>query len=161
MALPYLLSAEEYFNFNNEYYIFSLLALLSGFGFEFAYYRFPTSLLNLTKLVVLNSAIFLIILYFGGLIRRIDFNLLIIVLASFAFIIVNIFQFTLLFNKQKKKYFVFSLIFYSTFLISIPVHLLFGIKFFYLFALFAGLGFILAMLYAYKPPENYGIKFRG
>jgi len=161
MALPYLLSAEEYFNFNNEYYIFSLLVVLSGFGFEFAYYRFPTSLLNLTKLVVLNSAIFLIILYFGGLIRRIDFNLLIIVLASFAFIIVNIFQFTLLFNKQKKKYFVFSLIFYSTFLISIPVHLLFGIKFFYLFALFAGLGFILAMLYAYKPPENYGIKFRG
>ena len=103
MALPYILSSEEYFNFNNEYYIFSLLALLSGFGFEFAYYRFPTSLLNLTKLVVLNSAIFLTILYFGGLVRRIDFNLLLIVLASFAFIVVNIFQFTLLFNSKRKS----------------------------------------------------------
>ncbi len=90
MALPYLLSSEEYFNFNNEYYIFSLLVVLSGFGFEFAYYRFPTSLLNLIKLITLNSAIFLTILYFGGLIRRIDLNLLIIVLTAFAFIIVNI-----------------------------------------------------------------------
>ena len=121
MALPYLLSSEEYFDFNNEYYIFSLLVVLTGFGFEFAYYRFPTSLLNLLKMLVLNSAIFLTILYFGGLIRRIDLNLLIIVLTSFAFIIVNVFQFTLLFNKQKKKYFVFSLIFYSIFLLSIPV----------------------------------------
>ena len=156
-----MLSAEEYFNFNNEYYIFSLLVVLSGFGFEFAYYRYPTSLLNLTKLIALNTLIFLTILYFGGLVRRIDINLLLIVLASFAFIVVNIFQFTLLFNKQKKKYFVFSLIFYSTFLISIPVHLLFGIKFFYLFALFSVLGFVLAMLFVYEADESSGIKFRG
>ncbi|MDA3859633.1 MAG: hypothetical protein PF445_00255 [Melioribacteraceae bacterium] len=158
MALPYLLSSEEYFDFNSEYYIFSLLVVLTGFGFEFAYYRFPTSLLNLLKMLVLNSAIFLTILYFGGLIRRIGLNLLIIVLTAFAFIIVNIFQFTLLFNKQKKKYFIFSLIFYSIFLLSIPVHFLFGIHFFYLFALFAVLGFILAILYVYKAPENSKIK---
>jgi hypothetical protein len=161
MALPYLLSAEEYFNFNNEYYLFSLLVLLSGFGFEFAYYRYPTGLLSLIKLIALNSLIFLTILYFGGLVRIIDINLLLIVLASFAFIIVNIFQFTLLFNKQKKKYFIFSFIFYFIFLISIPVHLLFGITFFYLFALFSVLGFVLAMLYVYKKPENTGFKFRG
>ena len=132
--------------------------MLSGFGFEFAYYRYPISLLNLAKLLVLNSTIFLTILYFGGLIKNIDLNLFIIVLTSLAFIIVNILQFTLLFNKQKRKYFVFSLIFYSIFLISIPVHLFFEIKFFYSFSLFALLGFVVAMLFVYKDPENSSTK---
>lgn len=152
IVVPYILSPDSFNYFNKNYYALSLVIIISGFGFEFAYQRNPLTFVKLILLLLSNAIISVAFLYVSGIIRVDLLNLFLIIPAAVISNIINISSFSLLFNNNIKRYSRFLIIYFLCLILIYIIFIFLDFNPFlsYIFALFLSLlfvsGFILKTL---------------
>jgi len=104
IIVPYILTKEEYFSFNQIYYTSGILIVFGRLGFDIIINKFDVGLFKLSLLVTANIFIgFLFVLMFDWNIRN-PFEIIALFIYSFFYVLANIFLFKGLFQNNFKRY---------------------------------------------------------